>query len=391
MIPEEKKEAESLEIRTLTVNSKNDIVSILNATIYQNEFPDVLYHYTDIGGLMGILNSNLLWATDSDYLNDELELEFGKTMLLDEIDKSLKNSPNYKLICSEATDLIEATLEQTISRIRRTYILSYCSKGDLLSQWRGYGSETGISLGFHSSFFEHVVDTKNSPESPIDWSLEKVYYGDEAREIASSLAQVITHEVIESIKYIKNDRHLNSKIGFVSYPLIKSLAMSLEIFCSTVKHEGFKEESEYRIVGREKNLPDVKFRTNKDKLVPYVELHFPKDFWTPQEVVPEEEEEVNSEEDQALLEAYKGLCPDKERSVKYIDNIVIGPTADFQKQVSSIKEFLRGKTHGDEFRAYESNFSDTQEKFMIDEVLHQYRVDMYITLPKINKSDIPLI
>jgi hypothetical protein len=35
---------------------------------------DLLYHYTDAGGLMGILESQRLWASNAAYLNDPTEL-----------------------------------------------------------------------------------------------------------------------------------------------------------------------------------------------------------------------------------------------------------------------------------------------------------------------------
>jgi|KBSMisStaDraftv2_1062788.scaffolds.fasta_scaffold981979_1 hypothetical protein len=34
----------------------------------------LLYHYTDAGGLAGIVKDAVLWATDFRYLNDRLEL-----------------------------------------------------------------------------------------------------------------------------------------------------------------------------------------------------------------------------------------------------------------------------------------------------------------------------
>ena len=39
------------------------------------EVPDVLYHYTDSGGLKGILSSGKIWATDIHYLNDKSEIQ----------------------------------------------------------------------------------------------------------------------------------------------------------------------------------------------------------------------------------------------------------------------------------------------------------------------------
>lgn len=35
--------------------------------------PPILYHYTRLPGLLGIIDSKALWATDIRYLNDETE------------------------------------------------------------------------------------------------------------------------------------------------------------------------------------------------------------------------------------------------------------------------------------------------------------------------------
>jgi hypothetical protein len=38
--------------------------------------PEVVYHYADASGFMGILKTNSLWATDFRYLNDTQELNY---------------------------------------------------------------------------------------------------------------------------------------------------------------------------------------------------------------------------------------------------------------------------------------------------------------------------
>lgn len=39
--------------------------------------PDGLWHYTDAGGLQGILGGDELWATDTRFLNDATEVHYG--------------------------------------------------------------------------------------------------------------------------------------------------------------------------------------------------------------------------------------------------------------------------------------------------------------------------
>lgn len=43
--------------------------------------PDVIYHYTNQDGLLGIIGNNTLWATNILYLNDYKEHIIGKELL----------------------------------------------------------------------------------------------------------------------------------------------------------------------------------------------------------------------------------------------------------------------------------------------------------------------
>ncbi len=42
----------------------------------------ILYHYTNVKGLMGILDSQCLWATDFRYTNDLSEIRYAKGIMM---------------------------------------------------------------------------------------------------------------------------------------------------------------------------------------------------------------------------------------------------------------------------------------------------------------------
>jgi hypothetical protein len=44
---------------------------------------EILYHYTTAAGLMGIVQSRTLRATNAEFLNDAQELQFGRSRLRD--------------------------------------------------------------------------------------------------------------------------------------------------------------------------------------------------------------------------------------------------------------------------------------------------------------------
>ncbi len=40
--------------------------------------PDVLFHYTNAAGLIGIVQEEVLWASDAEFLNDAQETRYGR-------------------------------------------------------------------------------------------------------------------------------------------------------------------------------------------------------------------------------------------------------------------------------------------------------------------------
>src|ERR1700678_2741703 len=44
--------------------------------------PDILWHYTNAAGFLGICRSGKLWATNTDYLNDASEMRHARRLVL---------------------------------------------------------------------------------------------------------------------------------------------------------------------------------------------------------------------------------------------------------------------------------------------------------------------
>jgi len=65
---------------TTTIKKKLQTLAIDMEYEFQKNLtpaPDLLYHYTDANGLLGILESKEIFLTQSDYLNDSSELIHG--------------------------------------------------------------------------------------------------------------------------------------------------------------------------------------------------------------------------------------------------------------------------------------------------------------------------
>lgn len=100
--------------------------------------PSIIYHYTTISGLIGIVTHNELWASDCQFLNDGTELNYARNIFFDEVQKLNLNQIqgiDYYVAGPSLNDF-------------RIFITCFCENNDLLSQWRGYGIDQGYALGF---------------------------------------------------------------------------------------------------------------------------------------------------------------------------------------------------------------------------------------------------
>ncbi len=217
--------------------------------------PKVIYHYTTQDGLIGILKESALWATKIHYMNDASELiepfriaNAQLRTLVSQLDaEGAKDKKTTKEIILRILDDIR------IYRHSNICVASFCTKGDLLSQWRGYGIPgSAYSIGFDR---ENLVKTIGS--HPFKLRRCQYYTPNSYQE---KIHQFIS-EIINEAK-TKND----IPEDFIG----KFLNMA-----ATMKFECFQEEEEWRIVSLSSlNFTDEKFnfKTGKSVVIPYYSL-----------------------------------------------------------------------------------------------------------------------
>jgi hypothetical protein len=130
----------------------NQIEEELNEFL-EGKLPTELFHYTNLNGLIGILDNSEIWLSNMYFLNDKNEFELGLRFVIEQLEAykdgfSVLRSTKY---------FIDA-LEKAIDFIKykdSPYILSMTTNNDLLSQWRGYTNNgIGVNIGFNNIFFE---------------------------------------------------------------------------------------------------------------------------------------------------------------------------------------------------------------------------------------------
>jgi len=106
-----------------------------------------IYHYTNFGALVNILQSSSLWLSHSSCLNDLSEGRHGIQKIAEYLRKHPKDKRYFNFF--KRNNLREAM--DFAMKKEGFYVISFCQNGDLLSQWRAYGGDgSGVALGINS-------------------------------------------------------------------------------------------------------------------------------------------------------------------------------------------------------------------------------------------------
>jgi len=211
--------------------------------------PEILYHYTNGGGLLGILSSESIWATNARYLNDTSELNYGRILVSRVVSQrvDLLTGHTQKWL-AEFVDLVHHAFDTT-----ETYVACFCERADLLSQWRAYGSGRGFALGFSAARLSRLVPN----------GLFRVEYDQAEQEKA--VGETIAVHIARFEATVAAGKL--DQLPWISGALAVALALWVVVF----KHPSFAEENEWRMcpivpVSR------VRVRSDGGWLRPYMEI-----------------------------------------------------------------------------------------------------------------------
>lgn len=211
-----------------------------------------VHHYTDLGGLNGIVAGQDLWLTHSRFSNDDEEMTHGHGIVRSLIDERLARGP------SPAEQAFLEGLRQALGGPdpESVYICCFCKDGDLLSQWRAYGANgTGVSLAFEPGGFAFIT----GPDSPRHGLLRlwSVFYRHETQR----------YIVEEAFRF-------GLETGSTPQDQVRRAADAIRFFIPTFKNERFAEEEEIRLIftpAANATVPPD-FRVARGMLVPYYRL-----------------------------------------------------------------------------------------------------------------------
>jgi hypothetical protein len=220
-----------------------------------------LFHYTTQCGLLGILESDSIWATKIQYLNDSSEFAFTLSLARDVLRERSYESGD---IGKRARCLLESIDSIELLNI---CVCSFSQDHDLLSQWRAYGGgTTGYAIGFSSDALVAAADRAG-------FDLVQCEYDPvvQSHTVTALVDEALAVDFNTTPGYWDSDRPTT----FVVLSTGGDFTLRLAQLAPKLKHSKFREEKEWRLISRKAH--DVKFldfRSGQSFLAPYFRLRF---------------------------------------------------------------------------------------------------------------------
>ena len=126
--------------------------------ILSRQPPKILYHYTDQEGLLGIIGEKEIWASHTQYLNDQREFRHAIELVQDELSQMVQrvDLPARPFV----EEIVQGMHEHAGMESVNVCVCSFSEQGDFLSQWRAYGDGVAkFSIGFSGAFLRQVVES----------------------------------------------------------------------------------------------------------------------------------------------------------------------------------------------------------------------------------------
>jgi hypothetical protein len=209
--------------------------------------PD-LYHYTTPDGLIGMLRSRSIWASETRSATDTSEIGYGERLIRETLEMEAANVPEDLRRWLSAFTLVV----DEVARHQRIFVASFCEKGDLLEQWRAY-AVSGYCIRFRGAVLEELPN----------WLLSRVTYDPERQRAIVRETLALHIKPLEDAVRAADAPRINHICG--------NLGAQLSLYVAVFKNPVYEREHEWRgTTGGAKGA--MKSRRRKERHVPYVEI-----------------------------------------------------------------------------------------------------------------------
>lgn len=219
--------------------------------------PGPIYHYTSPEAFEKIIQNREVWATNAAYLNDVSELSYPVRLakvVISDIAEAEGDARIREFISGIARDLEEHAI------YKPWYVTSFSTRGNLLSQWRGYCPRGGYSIGFDPGTFARILKQSHLLFGPVNY-----------RPVSQEAA--IRKVIADWLNVVREIQSPDPNILDAQFSRESQLQLALSVGEALIffKSEAFREEREWRVA-----LLDItgeatkRFRDRNGVLTPYV-------------------------------------------------------------------------------------------------------------------------
>jgi hypothetical protein len=114
---------------------------------------DIVWHYTDGPGFLGIIQSGSIYATQVASLNDSNETKYATDLFKVAVQRLIEEKKEDEVARAFLQKVLGYVKEDPTSPTHGTskfFVICFSAEEDDLSQWGRYGGENGYAIGFHA-------------------------------------------------------------------------------------------------------------------------------------------------------------------------------------------------------------------------------------------------
>ncbi len=227
----------------------------LAASLYTDVPKRNMHHYTSLEGIVGIHETQGLWATKIQYFSDSSELNHAFALFRRQVEHLFVNNLGPKDLLSNLNSWIQAPHHTANAAV---FVVCFTERYDSLSQWRSYTPVgRGVCLELQAS---HLLACTRAHGYDI---AKCIYQGDKKWSLAK---QAVDFFVSEATK-------IGPDASGDYFHAFAALQQDLLRIAATFKHEAFEDEREWRAVLRHdgsSTAPKIAYRAGRNTVIPYV-------------------------------------------------------------------------------------------------------------------------
>lgn len=246
----------------------------------------VLYHYSGIESLMGMLETNNIWMSKGTFLNDSNELIYIAEILeavLEKIEQRIISIYGRGQKIEEIVNLISVNLTEMKKKFQEdihvddfeAFIFSLTRNKDSLALWYNYAKGDGYNIGFSSAeMLRRMSEFAERIKNQYNFVYGQVVYEKAEQEtlLIEFILDIVDHLLRENI------RLNSSEVEDVLANHFFSIITTCSVF---FKNEAFKSEEEFRIAFpkrisaiKEKDKLELLFRSQNGIVIPFIMVDF---------------------------------------------------------------------------------------------------------------------